>query len=231
MTATSVAVPPVETVAAVPLAPAPRLRDVLADPGTTADKASAFRALYARWGIEARPGAGTPGCADARAHGLQCLARSGTWWSKLRRLDVPAILELRSAGGEARYASVVAATDDAVTLAFGSRELTFPPAEVDAAWEGAFVALWKRPPVDAAVVAPGARGRDVRWLRQRLDEVDGTPPLAPVATPDLYDAELQRRVSAFQRRRALAPDAIVGEETLAHLSLGGDGQPSLTRKP
>jgi murein L,D-transpeptidase YcbB/YkuD len=58
---------------------------------------------------------------------------------------------------------------------------------------------------------------------------------AAIATPasalDTYDRELQNRVVAFQRRRALASDAIVGEETLAHLSLAGDPHPSLTKKP
>lgn len=232
MTATGAAgTPKVDPSPPVPPLSTQRLRDVLADPTISADKTSAFRALYARWGIDERRGASAIGCADARTHGLHCLLKTGTWWSKVRRLDVPAIVQLRTASGDVRYASVVAATDETVTLAFGTRELTFPLGELDPAWDGSFIALWKRPPLGPGAVVPGAKGSDVVWLRKRLDEIDGTSaPTRPDAR-DTYDGELQKRVAAFQRRRALPPDAIVGEETLAHLSLGSDRHPSLTRQP
>ena len=47
---------------------------------------------------------------------------------------------------------------------------------------------------------------------------------------DLYDAELERRVIAFQRSRSLLPDGRVGGETLAHLVLAARGPdiPSLS---
>ena len=213
-----------------PGASAPRLRDVLADPTVASDRSAAFRTLYARWGIEPRRNAGSLGCSEARVYGFHCLVRTGMWWSKLRRLDVPAILELRTPAGDVRYATVVGATEEAVTLAFGSREMTFPVADIDTAWSGTFIALWKRPALVAAPVEPGARGKDVVWLRQRLGEIDGAI-ATPASALDTYDRELQNRVVAFQRRRALASDAIVGEETLAHLSLAGDPHPSLTKKP
>jgi general secretion pathway protein A len=59
------------------------------------------------------------------------------------------------------------------------------------------------------------RGRDVEWLRRRLAEIAGRP--VPGANRDHYDDELKEQVIAFQRRRALVPDGIAGEETLSHL--------------
>ena len=98
------------------------------------------------------------------------------------------------------------------------------------AWSGTFIAFWKRPPAVATSVEPGARGKDVVWLRQRLGQIEGTI-VTPASAPDTYDRELQSHVVEFQRRRALASDAIVGDETLAHLSLAADPHPSLVKKP
>ena len=66
------------------------------------------------------------------------------------------------------------------------------------------------------LIAPGARGKDVEWVRQRLSEMDGVP--AGGRHRDVFDEELRSRVVAFQRARSLVADGIVGEETLVHLS-------------
>ena len=60
--------------------------------------------------------------------------------------------------------------------------------------------------------------------------MDGKVSTAP--RPNIYDAELKQRVLAFQRSRSLAPDGLVGEETLAELTLASrePGTPSLTRR-
>ena len=57
----------------------------------------------------------------------------------------------------------------------------------------------------------------MEWVRERLSDLDGDP----VATKnqDVFDDRLRARVITFQRSRSLQPDGIVGEETLAHLSL------------
>ena len=116
---------------------------------------------------------------------------------------------------------------ETATVSLGGRGLSVPLHEIDALWEGPFTVLWRRPPLGNAVIAPGAQGKDVQWLRQRLDELDGQ--LSAAAARDVYDAELQRRVRDFQRSRSLVADGIVGEETLAHITFARpDGRPSLT---
>jgi general secretion pathway protein A len=203
-----------------------RLRDVLSDKSVKADLSSAFGTLYARWNLQDRRTPGQPGCESARQQGFACLFRTGTW-NRVRRLDVPAILELGGPASDKAYATLVTLTSDTATLIIGGRQHTFPLGEIETAWDGPFIVLWKPPALTTGVVHPGTRGRDVQWLRQRLDEAEGKP--SDGSGRNVYDEELQERVKAFQRARSLMPDAIVGEETLAHLSVAQrDGRPSLT---
>jgi len=193
------------------------LGELLADPGVRADKKSAFASLYARWRLDFDGAKTTLGCERGRAEGLECLFKSGTW-AKLRRYNVPAIIELSAPNGERRYATVVALGDDTATLDFGGRRYVLPFSEVDRYWEGPFIVLWKAASVTASSIAPGARGKDVEWVRQRLSEMDGAP--AGGRQRDVFDEDLRSRVMAFQRARSLVADGIVGEETLLHLSAG-----------
>jgi len=203
--------------AVAPRTPAlgPSIPEILSDPSIQADKTSAFRTLFARWGVDAQSfpnGA----CNRGQREGLRCLFRTGTW-GKLRRIDLPAIIELTSPSSERRYATVVGLDDNTVTLDFGGRRFTLPLSAVDRYWDGAFVLLWKGSELSKLSIEPGAQSKDVEWVRQRLSDLDGKP----VATKsrDVFDDQLRARVITFQRSRSLEPDGIVGEETLAHLSL------------
>lgn len=187
----------------------PALAELLDESSISGDRHSAFTAVYRRWGLDAaslQPGLE---CDRARLDGLRCVQRSGAW-NRLRRYNLPAVIELTTPKGQQRYAAVTGLRDDTVTLAFGPREFTFPRAEVDRFWDGPFVVLWKPAAPGRASIALGDRGRDVEWLRHRLGEI-GT-------VRDVFDGELRQRVIAFQRSRALVADGIVGEETLAHLT-------------
>jgi general secretion pathway protein A len=199
---------------AKPADPVARLGQLLSDPKIRADKEAAFASLYARWGLDFDGSKHALGCARGKAEGLECLFRTGTW-AKLRRFDLPAIIELSAPSGDRRYATVVALDEHAATVDFGSRRYTFPLSEIDHYWEGAFIVLWKAPGAGSAQIVPGTRGTDVEWLRQRLSALDGAPPGGQ--NRDFFDDELRSRVVAFQRSRSLLADGIVGEETLAQL--------------
>ncbi len=190
------------------------LGTLLSDPLLRADKRAAFASLYRLWGIEFDGTSGSLGCERARAEGLECLFRTGTW-AKLRRLDLPAIIELPAGSSEQRFATVVALDERAATLELGGRRLTFRLGEVDLYWDGAFIVLWRPPAIGSPLIKAGARGKDVEWLRQRLAEVDGGG--AGGRNRDVFDEELKARVMAFQRSRALHADGVVGEETLSQL--------------
>jgi general secretion pathway protein A len=193
------------------------LGELLADPGVRADKKSAFASLYARWRLDFDGAKTALGCERGRTEGLECLFKTGTW-AKLRRYNVPAIIELSAPNGDRKYATVVALGEDTATLDFGGRRYVLPFSEVDRYWEGPFIVLWRAASVTASSIAPGARGKDVEWVRQRLSELDGAP--AGGRQRDVFDEDLRSRVMAFQRARSLVADGIVGEETLLHLSAG-----------
>jgi general secretion pathway protein A len=190
------------------------LEEVLVSPSMRTDRQKAFGALFSRWGVTYAANS-ADACDFGRTAGLRCLARSGTWgW--LRRLNLPAIIELRTRAGERYYAAVVSLDEQRATLDFGGgNELTFALAEIDRHWNGAFVLLWSAPLANNMIV-PGQRGPDVQWLRRRLANVDGGA--ATDKGGEVYDGDVIKRVKDFQRSRLLSADGVAGEETLAHLS-------------
>jgi general secretion pathway protein A len=187
--------------------PAPRLADVLRDPGVPASKGDALVVLQALWGVPA--GGGRPDCERPPPGALECLAAVGDW-QKLRRLDLPAALELAAPGGERRYGVLTALTPSEATLRFGDRVVTALLAEVEAVWDGGFLLLW-RPPPGELPVRRGARGPAVDWLRQRMGRADGAG--EAVVPGQAYDQPLVERVTTFHQARALEPDGVVGRET------------------
>jgi general secretion pathway protein A len=235
MNATS-AEPPVPVLAATAeeRRPAePTLAAILDDPGVTADRASAFVNLYALWGLDARGanldtrGASADrGCEVGRAAGLRCLARTGTW-TVLRRLNLPAILELATSDGRKHHVVLASLDGERATLEIGSRRVTLASVEVERFWDGAFVMIWRSPVTGTLPLQPGMLGRDVAWLRQRLGALDGQPLTAKAN--QIYDDELRRRVAVFQQVESLVPDGIAGEETLVRLvaTAPGANGPSL----
>jgi general secretion pathway protein A len=199
------------------------LNEVWADASLPGDRLSAFAEVYRRWGLGAAALQAGFECDAARGATLRCAARSGAW-NRLRRYNLPAVIELAAPRGTPRYAAVTALGNDTVTLAFGPRELTFALAEVDRYWDGPFVVLWKAAGSGRATINPGDRGDDVAWLRERLGDAGSG------ASRKVFDEDLRQRVVAFQRSRSLVADGIAGEETLAHLiaATAEPGVPILT---
>ena len=196
------------------------LADVLRDPGVPATKGDALAVLHGLWGV---PAAGMQLDCERPAPGaLECLAAVGTW-QKLRRLDLPAVLELAAPGGERRYGVLTALTPSEATLRFGDRVVTALLPEVEPFWNGGFVLLW-RPPPGELPVRRGARGPATDWLRERMGRASGQP-----IEPGLpYDQALWERVTAFQQARSLEPDGVVGHETAIVLR-GAEWGPEVPR--
>ena len=210
-------------------APEPTLGAILDDPSLTADRASAFVNLYALWGLDASRVNADRGCELGRAAGLRCLTRTGTW-TVLRRLNLPAILELATPDGRKHHLVLASLEGGRATIEIGPRRVTLPASEVERFWDGPFVMMWRSPVTGPVPLHPGMLGRDVAWLRQRLGALDGQPTTAKAN--QTYDEELKRRVAIFQQGEALVPDGIAGEETLVRLAATAPGAngPSLTRE-
>jgi general secretion pathway protein A len=204
-----------------------RLAAILADTSLRSSSASSFGSLYSRLGLKIPQDQLSSGCEAGAALGFDCLSRVGNW-TKLRYYDLPAILDLTLPSGARRRVTLVGLGERKATLAIGDREYTFPLEEIDSAWDGSFILVW-RLPFPARQLALGARGEDVVWVRKALDAVEGKP--SGGAESDDYNEGLRQRVIAFQRNQSLPHDGMVGSATLVRLSLAvmGSNAPSLSR--
>ncbi len=205
---------------------AQRLATILADPSLRGTSASSFASLYVRLGIKVPMNPSGPGCKVEGDRGFDCLFRVGNW-TRLRYYDLPALLELTLPSGQRHRVTLVGLGDETATLAIGGREYTFRLQEIERVWDGSFILLWKLP-FPSRQISPGARGKDVVWVRQILDTLEGKDPRA--AESDLYDESLRQRIMAFQRDRSLPQDGLVGSVTLVRLTLAamGPNAPSIS---
>ena len=206
----------------------PGIVDLLADPALRADASSAFATLYEIWGAKIATGSSELGCQSGIAQGLECLYDKGNWL-KLRRLNLPAILETIIPSGERQAIALIGLDENTASIAIGGKQYAFPVAEIDKVWDGSFIILWK-PPFKPRELSVGCIGEDVRWVRATLNVFEGQT--EPAAVSDVYDDDLQRRVIAFQRAQSLVPDGYVGQETLTRLAvvLEDSSAPSLARR-
>ena len=84
-----------------------------------------------------------------------------------------------------------------------------------AAWDGAYVGLWRGPDALDTPPAFGEQGAAVDWLRARLSAA-----MPGIAGTGAYDDALRDAVRRFQQARGLAADGVAGPETL--MALAGD---------
>ena len=89
-------------------------------------------------------------------------------------------------------------------------------------WHGIYRILWRTPPNGSAVLRPGDRGRDVKWLREQLHKATGLTSIAP--DPLFFDAGLQELLESFQGERDLNADGVAGPRTFIILQ-------NLSREP
>ena len=195
----------------------------LAPGETTTD--SAFTQLLGLWGGGYDPAAGRP-CDQVAAQGLQCVADFGTF-AQLKLINRPAILSLTDAAGAEHQVVLESLSGDVARIAVGEARYDISMAELAAHWFGEYLVVWRPSIPMAKQLSLGMRGDDVRWLREALSQLEGTPVTTP--RPDVFDAALVRLVEDFQRSRRLNVDGIAGVKTQLILdsALGTPGTPTL----
>ncbi|MBN1568292.1 MAG: AAA family ATPase [Acidobacteria bacterium] len=205
-----------------------QLIELLTSASLPAKNESAFAGLYRLYGIQSAENASNIGCEDARSKGFECYFDVGNWL-KLRRYNVPAILEIVLPNGRKRQAAIVGLEDEAATLAIGNREYRFSVSEINRVWDGSFIILWK-PPFAKRLLSIGDSGKEVEWIRRALDAAEGKTPAATYS--ERFDQDLKQRVLGFQRRETLIQDGFVGSETLVRLTIAqlGPKAPFITRR-
>ncbi len=189
--------------------------DLLRDPAARMDEQAGLALLFSCWRIEFRRIDSTAPCTRSTNGGLECL-KGRTGWKTLAQINRPAMITLADAKGQKSYAVVSAIDGDDVTLLSAGRRVETNIASLQRYWTGEHLILWRPPPIYFRLLARGARGEDVVWLKNRFAELNDEP-----ATPEkvtTFDSQLHERVVAFQEERGLTADGIVGARTLIHIN-------------
>ena len=216
--------PIIATVAppASPAAPA-TFADSLNNPQMRADLDSAMELLSRRWSRNYSAANGITPCERAKGAGLTCF-RGNSSLAQLRQLDHPVILKLVNNAGAERYAVLAGANATTATLELNEETFRIAPAELKPFWQGEYLLLWVKPAIGTHSIVPGTQGIAVTWLAHALDRIEGKT--NEDGNVIFYDEALSERVKAFQKRRGLVVDGIVGERTLIHIAGAASDPPS-----
>lgn len=197
--------------------------DTLNNAQTRADLDSAMEMLFKRWSKNYRSAGGITPCERALGAGLTCY-RGNSSLAQLRQLDHPVILKLVNNSDTERYAVLVGSAPTSATFELQNEMYSIAPSELEPFWHGEYLLLWRKPAIGASFIAPGAQGLAVSWLIHALDRIEGKT--SDEVDPAIYDDALSARVRAFQKRRGLVVDGIVGERTLIHIAGAASNPPS-----
>lgn len=157
-------------------------------------------------------------CEVLKRKGLECYRSTGGW-EDLVQMNRPVIvtLELPDIGEHYFLLRSAGASEGGVETSLGT--LTIPLAQLQNAWTGEFLLLWRRETRDT-YIGPGSAGPSIVWLWQRLAQRQQITPPSPL--PNRFDPQLRSALQQFQTARGLVADGTAGVRTLIAL---GDGQP------
>jgi general secretion pathway protein A len=195
------------------------LPDVLEWPAArpiTDSKSLAYAALFKAWGetYQKSDAKEDDGCKQAQAAGLRCTIARG-WLDDLRRLNLPAVLQMRDRQGQEFDAALTALDDKSATFVVAGENRKVALGVLATQWSGHYTLLWRRPPVASKKLQLGDYGPDVEWLDKQLARLDGKAPDS--SNKQLFDETMLRRVRQFQIDQGLSPDGMVGPQTLMRL--------------
>ena len=194
------------------------LADVLEWPSGRAiadSKQMAYAALFKMWGTEyQKSGKAGDECRQAQAAGLRCMTGRG-WLDDLRRLNLPAVLQMHDKQGQEFSATLTELDDKSATFAVGDANMKVALGVLASQWSGHYTLLWRKPPVASKKLRIGDYGPDIKWLNKQFAQLDGKT--SGVAAKELFDEEMERRVKRFQTDQGLIPDGRVGPRTMSRL--------------
>ncbi len=186
----------------------PSLADFLTANAAAASTDSAFALLFDLWGASYVTGE-TKACDQALELGLKCVLDRGSW-ANMRRLNRPAIVSLVGADGTEYHAVLQSLNDDTAVLRLGDASQQISILSLSEMWFGDYLLLWRPQAGNGRTLSQGMRDDGVRWLRQRLGQLQGT---GTESDSSYFDTELTDSVRQFQRQRRLTVDGIAGVRT------------------
>ena len=175
---------------------------------------AALNALLPRWKVPPVTGeiAGDEGMRQAaRDRGLELTPFKGSLQALLA-LDSPTVLALSMPGVSGRrYLALTRVTDDrGILVPVPDGEPLYPLKDLRSIWFGRAYLLWKNYLNLPAISVPGTAGEAVLRTQELLQEAgvySGRP-------SGIFDRETISAVARFQAGRGIAPDGLVGPQTL-----------------
>src|SRR5579872_4374612 len=166
--------PAAAAAASTPAAPPPpTLAQLLAAHPAETDTDSAFEKLFGLWGAKYQTD-GTDPCTQAAREHLECVAERGSY-GQLRLYNHPAILMLSDGAGGSPQVVLTGLDDEHARVDLGGAQ-SVALSELSHYWLGDFVMLWRPASSPVKSLSVGMRGEQVRWLRQSLGRLRGSPP-------------------------------------------------------
>ena len=187
------------------------------DESLRSDNSKAFTTLFSFWGHAYQGLKGETACERAIDAELRCIfGKAG--WDELRRHNRPAVLEIINTAGKRIQAVILSLQGNQVNLNIGGKIVTTATESVDPYWYGNYLLLWRPPPTGSNILKEGVIGKDVGWLRDQLDRIEGKAVSADVKKKLSFDPTLKWRVMEFQRIRGLDVDGVAGRETIIEIN-------------
>jgi general secretion pathway protein A len=222
-----VATPPVLSEEGGPDKPLVALGAVLTANAERTSTDRAFETLLGLWNVNYERGT-KQACKQAESKQLYCLFQRGSL-SQVRGLDRPVILTLRGDDGLQHQVVLSGLSENYAVLTIDNQQHRVPTAELSDYWFGEYLLLW-RPQIGVVKsFFPGMRDPDVRWIRESLNAIQGTPVVSEES--DLFDETLEAQVREYQKERRLTVDGLVGQQTQIAMNtdLGAENRPRLVR--
>ncbi len=176
---------------------------------------STYAALFKAWGVPYDSDESVAPCEFAQRVKLLCGSRSGTW-ADIALLDLPVILELQDGEGAPYFAAMTRGNSTRMTLVVGTQTLQVSAEDLKTLWFGNFSFFWPQPPLHQDLLQKGDLQDGVAILRDRLERALGRPISYTIS--NLFDEELAKALTEFQKREALPLEAVAGPMTWVRLT-------------
>ncbi len=181
------------------------------------DNNKAFTTMFSYWGLSYSDLKGETACERASDAELRCIfGKAG--WDEINRHNRPAVLEIINSAGKRKQIVVLALQGSQVSVNIGGKVVTTTTESIDPYWYGNYLLLWRPPPAGSNVLKEGLIGKDVGWLRDQLDRIEGKTISTDEKKKLSFDPTLKWRVMEFQRVRGLTVDGVAGRETMIEIN-------------
>lgn len=154
-------------------------------------------------------------CPKALHHGLTCVEGQAQTWDELVDLDRPLSLAVVTPERFSAEVLLLGMEGRSAWVWTGEEVAAVELAELAPLWSGAYRFLWHPPAGFQQPLARGDEGETVASVAALFARLDEQP--VPLAGK-VFNANLEHRVSLFQRQHGLVDDGVVGVQTLLKLN-------------